>query len=360
MDCPVDIVTVNYNHGYYLASYIESLRNSGYPIGNIIIVDNASTDNSLAILRSYPEVTIVVNERNVGYSAALNQAIAHACSKLVCATGPDIVVEGGWLRPLVEQYLSSPATTFAVASRVLTLDGTQTQSAGGSLHYCGHLCVYDMWQSVQASVSLDPREVGAIDSTSVLFDREKFLTIGGCDPDFFVYHEEFDYCYRARMRGWRCWYQPRSVVRHGEGSAEFSVRSGGTYPRRRPFLHTRNRWLSVLKNYQLRTILAILPMLIVVELLAFLALWRIGLQGAYGESLRWLWSRRKDIALKRVAIQRTRLRNDGELLCADALTITPLLLRTPALRLAKKLLEEVLTLYWSGARRLLYPTGERS
>jgi GT2 family glycosyltransferase len=352
----VDVVTVNYNHSRYLPGYLNSLRSSAYPITSIIVVDNASTDDSLAILRSFPEVTVVSNRCNIGYSAALNQAMQHAQSPLVCATGPDVVVEADWLCPLVEQYLCDPKTTFAIASRVLTMDGSHVQSAGGSLHFCGHLNVYEMWMPVQETGSMAPREVGAIDSTSVLFDRNKFLTIGGCDPDFFVYHEEFDYCYRARMRGWTCWYHPCSVVRHGEGSTEFSVRGSGAYPRKRPFFHTRNRLLSVCKNYQLRTILAILPALILVEALTLLTLRRMGLHGAYSDALRWLWEHRKEAILKRTIIQQTRQVHDGQLLCADPLTISPAVIRSPAMRLAKTLLDHALALYWRGVRGVLYPS----
>lgn len=352
----VDVVTVNYNHSRYLPGYLSSLRSSAYPIASIIVVDNASTDDSLTILRSYPEVTVISNQRNIGYSAALNQAMHHAQAPLVCATGPDVVVESNWLYPLVEQYLCNPKTTFAVASRVLTMDGSHVQSAGGSLHFCGYLNVYEMWTPVRETECKTPREVGAIDSTSVLFDRNKFLSIGGCDPDFFVYHEEFDYCYRARMRGWTCWYHPCSVVHHGEGSADFSVRGSGAYPRRRPFFHTRNRLLSVCKNYQLRTILAILPALILVEALTLLTLRRMGLHGAYGDALRWLWEHRKETILKRSIIQQTRRVSDGQLLRADPLTISPAVIHSPLMRLAKTLLDHALALYWRGVRSVIYPS----
>ncbi|MGQ9829597.1 MAG: glycosyltransferase family 2 protein [Roseiflexus sp.] len=352
----VDVVTVNYNHGRYLSAYLDSLRGSAYPVAGVIVVDNASTDDSLSILRSYPEVTVISNQRNIGYSAALNQAMQHAFSPLVCATGPDVVVEANWLYPLVEQYLCNPRTTFAVASRVLTMDGSHVQSAGGSLHFCGHLNVYEMWTPVREMEDTAPREVGAIDSTSVLFDRNKFLAIGGCDPDFFVYHEEFDYCYRARMRGWTCWYHPCSIVRHGEGSMEFSVRSSGAYPRRRPFFHTRNRLLAVCKNYQLRTIIAILPALILVEALTLLTLRRMGLHGAYGDALRWLWEHRKETILKRTIVQQTRRVCDGQLLCADPLTISPAVIRSPTMHLVKTLLDRALALYWRGVRSVIYPS----
>ncbi|MDW8234633.1 MAG: glycosyltransferase family 2 protein [Roseiflexaceae bacterium] len=360
MTQPVTVVTVNYNHSRYLSAYLDSLRSSRRPISGIIVVDNASTDESLALLRSYPEVTVLANQRNIGYSAALNQAIRQAPTNLVCAIGPDVVVEPDWLCPLVEHYQRDPETTFAVASRVLTFDRTQVQSAGGSLHFCGHLNVYEMWQPVTPIGDATPREVGAVDSTSALFDREKFLAIGGCDPDFFVYHEEFDYCYRARMRGWTCWYHPGSVVYHGEGSAEFSVRGSGAYPRKRPFLHTRNRLLSVFKNYQMRTIIAILPALLLVEMLTLLTLWRMGLHSAYGDALRWLWRHRKEIALKRAVIQPSRRVDDGHLLSADALTISPVVIRSPAMRAAKMLLDRILALYWSGVRRVVYSSNRAS
>lgn len=350
----VAVVTVNYNHGAYLAAYVASLRRSSYPVREIVVVDNGSTDGSADLLRTLEGVTVVANEANVGYSAALNQAFARATSPLVCATGPDVVVEPGWLAPLVEQYLLDPARTFAVASRVLTLDRREVQSAGGSLHFSGHLCVYDMFRPAAAASDGAAREVGAIDSTSALFDRAKYLAVGGCDEDFFVYHEEFDYCYRARARGWRCFYQPRSLVYHGDGSAEYSVRSGGAYPRRRPFLHTRNRLLAVLKNYEGRTLVALLPALLVLEALNVALLARIGLHDAYLEALRWLWRHRKQVVLKRYAVQRSRARGDGDLLSDDPLTITPLLLASPALRAAKTLLDRWLAAYWMLVRKVVY------
>lgn len=351
----VAVVTVNYNHGAYLAEYVASLRRSTYPLAEIIIVDNASSDGSLELLRSMRGVTVLANPTNLGYSAALNQAFAHATAPLVCATGPDVVVEPGWLEPLVEHYRRDPERTFVVASRVLSLDRREVQSAGGSLHFSGHLCVFDMWRPVQGEAGCDEtRAVGAIDSTSALFDRAKFLALGGCDEDFFVYHEEFDYCYRARARGWLCFYAPRSLVYHGEGSAEYSVRSDGHYPRMRPFLHTRNRLLAMLKNYQGRTLVALLPALVPLELLNVALLARIGLHRAYGDALRWLWRHRKQIVLKRYTIQRSRARNDGELLSDDPLTITPLLLRRPWLRAAKTAVDRGLARYWTIVRKALY------
>jgi GT2 family glycosyltransferase len=351
----VTVVTVNYNHASYLPSYIDSLRASRYPLTAIIIVDNGSTDDSLAILARYPDVTVVANKENIGYSAALNQAFQQASSPLVCATGPDVEVDPDWLLPLIEQYRRDPEGVFAVASRVLTLDRRAIQSAGGSLHFTGHLCVFDMWQPVENGTAQEtPCVVGAIDSTSMLVDRAKFLQIGGCDRDFFVYHEEFDYCYRARMRGWQCWYHPQSQVYHGDGSHEFSVRSSGAYPRMRPFLHTRNRLLAILKDYQIRTLVGIIPILLLIETLNYVMLIRVGLHTTYHEALGWIWQHRKEIMLKRAVIQPERTISDRDLLTADALTITPLLLQTMPLRVAKRILDVILGVYWTIVRRMLY------
>ncbi len=101
----VSVVTVNYNHAAYLSEYVESLLRSQYPIFEIIIVDNSSQDNSLNVLNNYPGVQVIRNAENIGYSAALNQAIERASSPLVCATGPDIIAEPDWLELLVRQYL---------------------------------------------------------------------------------------------------------------------------------------------------------------------------------------------------------------------------------------------------------------
>lgn len=350
---PVTVLTVCYNHQSYLPSYIDSLRASQYPIAEIIIVDNASDDGSAAWLAQQPDVTLIANRENIGYSAALNQAIAAATTPLVCATGPDIVVADDWLAPLIAQYHTDPARIFAVASRSITLDGHEVLSAGGSLHFTGHLCVYEMFAAVGSCDPTAVQLVGAIDSTSVLFDREKYQLIGGCDPHFFVYHEEFDYCYRARMRDWTCYYHPGSLVRHGSGSAEYSVRSAGAYPRQRPFLHLRNRWLALLKNYSLATLIIITPMLVVLELANLFVLWRMGLHSSASAAARWIWAHRREIRAARAVIQPTRLRADRDLLSADPLTITPVVVSSSRAWAAKRLLDLALYLYWHVARQLL-------
>lgn len=352
----VSVVTVNYNHAAYLVEYLRSLEQSTYPVAEIIIVDNCSSDNSVEILREFDHVRVLANHENVGYSAALNQAFRAATSELVCATGPDVTVAPDWLEPLVGQYARHPATTFAVASRVLTMDRAELQSAGGSLHFTGHLNVFQMWEKVapDAPIGCEPEEVGAVDSTSMLVDRAKFLAIGGCDPAFFVYHEEFDYCYRARMRGWRCWYHPASLVYHGSGSADFSVRSGGHYPRMRPYLHTRNRLLSILKNYQVRTLIAIFPALLSIEALNLALLARAGLHKSYLDALGWIAAHWCDILLRRAAIQPGRQLHDGMLLTADPLTVSPALLNAGALALAKRWLDRWLKLYWTVVKKVLY------
>lgn len=358
MNPDVSVVTINYNHGEYLDAYIQSLLTSEYPIAEIIVVDNHSTDCSLDILEKYHDrVRCIRNIDNIGYSRALNQVIHQASSPLVCATGPDIVVPPDWLRPLVDQYLLDPENTFAVASQVFMLDRKTVQSSGGSLHYTGHLIVYDMWKDsrVNGRESMPVAEVGAIDSTSVLFDREKYIRVGGCDPTFFVYHEEFDYCYRARMRGWRCWYQPQSRVFHGGGTTEYSSRHTGSYPSARPYLHTRNRWTSIIKNYQLRTILSFLPAMLIVEVLNLALLARIGLLKSYFSAWKGLWQNRREIFRNRQLIQSTRRLSDGLLLGADPLTISPILINSPMMNRFKTTLDRFLALYWKVLKTVLYP-----
>jgi GT2 family glycosyltransferase len=353
---PVSIVTVCYNHSSYLDAYLRSLYESRYPVSEIIIVDNDSGDGSLCILRSHKKVCVLANDHNIGYSAALNQGIEAASSPLVCITGPDVVVEPNWLQFLVEKYLVEPHKTFAVASHVITLDKSEIQSSGSSLHFTGHLNVISLWKpkTWERNTPDIPIEVGGIDSTSALINRSKFLEIGGCDPSFFLYHEEFDYCYRARMRGWSCWYQPESIVFHGKGTAEFSVRSRGEYPRSRPFLHNRNRFICILKDYQRKTIIAILPVLFLVELLNFLILWRMGLHGTYIDAVGWIWNNKRRILAQREHIQVHRRVDDGALLSADPLTFSPVFFREPLFRLSKIILDRILEFYWAVMKLIIY------
>jgi GT2 family glycosyltransferase len=292
----------------------------------------------------------------LGYSTALNQAVINSKNDFVCITGPDVYFDQDWLFPLVETYKTNPNLFFAVTSKIVTSDKREIQSEGSHLHFTGHLTINNMWKpySEDTGENILPIEVGAIDSTSALIDRAKFLQIGGCDESFFVYHEEFDYCYRARMNGWKCWYAQNSIVYHGTGTKEFSVRSAGKYPSQRPYYHTRNRFICIIKNFQARPIIGIIPLMLLLELATNILYIRDGLFGTYSKVFKWTWINRKNILSNRNIIQSQRKICDKEILSCEPITVTPLIMNSTILLFVKKTLDQILSLYWKSMQNLLY------
>jgi GT2 family glycosyltransferase len=164
-----------------------------------------------------------------------------------------------------------------------------------------------------------------VDSTSVLMDREKFLQLGFLDEDLFLYYDEMDFCLRAAIRkGWKCLYLPGSVVYHGYGSEVSSFRGEKVrFPAFRAYLMTKNRILVMLKCYQARTLVAILPMLIFFEILTLGFHARHGVLAAYFKGVAWNLRNLPRTLAKRRELQRARMKPDRALLSAEIITVNP-------------------------------------
>jgi GT2 family glycosyltransferase len=159
----------------------------------------------------------------------------------------------------------------------------------------------------------------------VLIDRSKFLQLGFLDEDLFLYYDEMDFCLRAGIgKGWKCLYVPGSVVYHGYGSEASSFRGEkARFPAFRAYLMTKNRILVLLKCYQAKTLLALLPMLVAFELLTAAFHARQGVLPAYLRGIFWNLRHIRSTLAKRRALQRSRVLPDRALLSADALSVNP-------------------------------------
>ena len=115
----IPVVVLNYNGLRFLEGCINSLRNQTYPDLELIVVDNASSDGSVKFMRErYPDIKIVVNDRNYGFASGYNQAIRKLSSRYVALLNNDVVVDENWLKTLVSCF-ESHRNVFACGSRIL-------------------------------------------------------------------------------------------------------------------------------------------------------------------------------------------------------------------------------------------------
>ena len=201
----------------------------------VIVVDDASDDGTSDHLsRQFPAVGVIRMRVSRGFGDACNAGVARASRPLVLLINNDMVVRDGFLAPLIEHFRD--ADVFAVGAQYRMrrgLHGAYACSICGALHREEDETVHGVTLSIDA-----PAGGG-------LFDRDKFLRLGGFDPLFRpFYWEDTDLGYRAWQRGWRILRDPRSVMYHEEGATIRALHTRQWAEQ----IHVRNRLLFVWKN----------------------------------------------------------------------------------------------------------------
>jgi len=222
----VAVVVVNYDAGEGLGSCVASLLTQ--QIAEVVVVDNASSDDSLELLRSgFPSVAVLEAKRNLGYGRAANLGAAATSAPLLLICNPDLVFENGAVARLADRLAREP-TVAAVGPQLLGRDGSVYPSARSFpsiLDSLGHGFLGLFWATNPFSrryrhLDDDPRlgrEADWISGACLMVRREAFSAIAGFDERYFMYLEDVDLCRRLRRAGWGIYYEPGAVVHHHQG-----------------------------------------------------------------------------------------------------------------------------------------------
>lgn len=196
----------------------------------IIIVDNASTDHTVAMLeQEYPNVILVQNQTNLGYAASMNQALRAAQGQFLVQLNPDTLTKAGSFDKLIEFMEQHPEVGIC-GPKVLNPDGTMQKSCrrGESTplaviaQFTGlarlfphnpHLAQYT--QSYRDEN--ETHAVAGVSGSCMMIRRAVVEQIGYLDERFFAYQEDADYCFRARQAGWLVYYVPTAQIIHFGG-----------------------------------------------------------------------------------------------------------------------------------------------
>ena len=240
----VTVVIVNHNGRDDLGPCLRSVLDQDYPddLVEVIVVDNASTDGSVELVRTeFPSVQLIVNRTNDGFAPVVNQGARAGSGKILALLNPDAIAQQGWLRELVLPIHNSDRIK-TTGGLVLDKDGQLVDFAGGDLSFYGHGFNRHNGDPVPADLQREPTifPMGA----SMAVDREWFLRVGGFDDDYFAYFEDVDFGWRTWLLGYECWFIPTSIVHHRHHGT--SDRFGR--PRQR-YLLERNALATIFKNY---------------------------------------------------------------------------------------------------------------
>lgn len=222
------VIVLNWNGRAWLDACLEGLRAQTLPPTEIVVVDNGSTDDSVAHLRQrWPDIRVLALADNVGFAAGNNRGAEGAVTDHLVFLNNDTQPEPGWLQALVAAATADPARGL-VTSKILYLEPAGViDSAGDGYLRCGG--GFKRAHGKPAHMAADSGEVFGACGAAFLIRRDLFEALGGFDEDFFMVYEDVDLSYRARHLGARVWFAADSVVRHAGSPALGRVSDRAVY-----------------------------------------------------------------------------------------------------------------------------------
>ena len=252
----VSILIVNYNGAALLEDCLGSLRKVTYPRYELVVVDNASSDNSLQILKHHPEVRLVQSESNRGFAGGNNFGLSACTGELVLLLNSDTIVSPGFLEPLVDYLREHPQVGIVQAKMILSRYGNSLDVCGSFLTRFGFLYHYGYWKPDSDKYN-HSYAAFTVKGACLMFRRELILAVGGYlfNEDFFCYYEETDLCHRAWLAGYEVHFVHRSVIQHLQGATSERTQSSGFALRQ--FLT--NQTYALLSNFSAGSLFRIMP-----------------------------------------------------------------------------------------------------
>jgi len=226
----VAIVVPNWNGMDSLATCLDSLLAQTFP-ARIIVVENGSTDGSLAFLeQNYPQVELVVNQTNLGFAGGVNAGIRKSIADgddFVALFNNDAVADKDWLRHLVED-LEAHAEAGIATCKLLDSQRTHVDSTGDIYTIWG--LPYPRGRGEEVSDKYDALvEVFGASGGASLYRTRMLQEIGLFDEDFFAYYEDVDISFRAQLAGWKVRYVPTALAYHQIGATSSKIKGFTTY-----------------------------------------------------------------------------------------------------------------------------------
>jgi hypothetical protein len=258
----VSIIILNYNAGNLLLECIESVLKTDYEKFEIVIVDNASEDDSINKCKErFEEIRIIENKKNLGYCEGNNVGIKSARGKFVVILNPDTIVESSWLKELIKGYEIFGDGMYQ--PRFLTTnDHKILQGTGNMINLFGFGFARNKGDIDEGQFN-KPERIGYASGTCLFTSKKIIEELDMFDSFLFAYHDDLDLCWRAALENIKSYYIPSSIVYHPPEGYTFKWNSLKFY------LLERNRQYCLLTHYSRETYFKMLPALIMIEIGVF-------------------------------------------------------------------------------------------
>lgn len=229
----VSVIIVNYNVRAFLENSLNSVMKALAGIdGEIIVVDNASDDGSIEMVRQkFPQVKLIVNDNNVGFAAANNAGIRIAKGDYLLLLNPDTILQENTITIMLN-FLESNKDVGLAGCKILNPDGTLQLACRRSFP-----TPWVAFTKIIGLSALFPKiplfgkynleylapdksyEVDAVSGSFMFLQRKVAEEVGGLDEQFFMYGEDLDWCYRIKKAGWKIFYVHKTQVIHYKGES---------------------------------------------------------------------------------------------------------------------------------------------
>lgn len=240
----ISVIIVNYNGRRFLEKCLASLRKQNYPTHGfeIIVVDNGSSDDSVEYMRlNWPFVRVIDAKKNLGFAAGNNLGFKHAKGEFYALLNNDTEVPSNWISALVQQILESKSIGLVTCKILFHGEKETINSAGLQLLADGRGSDRGFREKDLGQYDQKEDVFGAC-GASVLIRKEMLEEIGDFDERLFMYYEDLDLSWRAKLMNWRCVYTPETFVLH------IHCGSSGEWSEFFRFHVERNRALVSIKN----------------------------------------------------------------------------------------------------------------
>ncbi len=244
----IAVVILNWNGAKLLEQFLPSVV-AYSDDAKIYVVDNASTDNSIAVIKErFPSVTIIQNNGNYGFATGYNLAMQQVEEEYYALVNSDVEVTEGWLAPMLSIFNTEPNIGI-IQPKILDYKNKEyfeyAGAAGGFIDQYGYpYCRGRIFNTIEKDIGQydDQLEIFWASGACFFIRKEVYQRLDGFDDDFFAHQEEIDLCWRAFNLGYKTKYTSQSVVYHVGGATLNESNPKKT------FLNFRNSLLMLTKN----------------------------------------------------------------------------------------------------------------
>jgi GT2 family glycosyltransferase len=270
----VAVVILNWNGKNYLEKFLSDVIKYSSEDAEIIVADNASTDDSVSYLKkTFPEIRIISMSENTGYTGGYNKALKQIDSDYYILLNSDIEVTSNWIKPIIE-IMEADKSIAACQPKILDYNNRQkfeyAGAGGGFIDFLGYpFCRGRIFDNLEDDNNQydDVIEIFWATGACMFLRADSFEKAGGLDDDFFAHMEEIDLCWRFQRMGLKVMYCGKSMVYHV---------GGGTLPKNNPrktYYNFRNNLFLLTKNLTITKLFIVLvfrPALDIMAAIAFL------------------------------------------------------------------------------------------